>query len=218
MEFLNDGALVGAENMARDARLLERCIAGEGPFLRVYGWARPTLSLGYFQREEDVAEAGAAERLGVDCVRRFTGGGAILHQHELTYAVALPAGHPWARLDVTASYLEITRPLVGLLRSRGLDVSFRGGTEAPRKTENCFAGAACPDLVVQGRKILGSAQRRRQGALLQHASLLLDVDLALWSALFGGRLGAGFIGLAEALPGRQWDWGQELPTAYRGLL
>lgn len=215
---IDDGALPGAENMARDQALLERAIAGEGPFLRVYSWARPTLSLGYFQKEEEVAEAGAAQRLGVDVVRRFTGGGAILHHHEVTYSLAVPATHAWAQLGVNDSYLEMTRPLLQLLRGRLVAAKFRGGVEPAVKTANCFAGSACPDLVVQGRKLFGSAQRRREGAVLQHGSLLLAVDQLLWAAIFGPRLGDGFISLAEAAPGLELDWPAELKKAYKTAL
>jgi lipoate-protein ligase A len=215
---IDDGALPGAENMARDLALLERAIAGEGPFLRVYAWARPTLSLGYFQKEEEVAEAGAAQRSGVDVVRRFTGGGAILHDREVTYSVAVPASHPWAQLDVDGSYLEITRPLLQLLRGRMVQAKFRGGDEKPVKTPNCFAGAACPDIVVGGKKLFGSAQRRKNGAILQHGSLLLDIDRELWAGVFGSRLGEGFISLAEAAPGLALDWAAELKKAYKTAL
>lgn len=204
--------------MARDQALLERAIAGEGPFLRVYAWARPTLSLGYFQKEEEVAEAGAAQALGVDVVRRFTGGGAILHDREVTYSVAVPATHPWAQLDVNGSYLEIARPLLLLLRSRLVQAKFRGGDEAPVKTPNCFAGSACPDIVVGGKKLFGSAQRRKNGAILQHGSLLLDIDRELWAGVFGERLGEGFISLAEAAPGLRLDWPAELKNAYKQAL
>jgi lipoyl(octanoyl) transferase len=215
---IDDGALPGAENMARDLALLERAIAGEGPFLRVYAWARPTLSLGYFQKGEEVAEAGAAQRLGVDVVRRFTGGGAILHDRELTYSVAVPASHPWAQLDVNGSYLEITRPLLQLLRGRMVQAKFRGGEEPAVKTPNCFAGAACPDIVVGGKKLFGSAQRRKNGAILQHGSLLLGIDRALWAGVFGPRLGEGFISLAETAPGLSLDWAAELKKAYKTAL
>jgi lipoate-protein ligase A len=214
MDFIDDGPLPGAENMARDLALLERAIAGEGPFLRLYAWAKPTLSLGYFQREEDVVEAGAAARLGVDVVRRFTGGGAILHHREMTFAVALPEGHPWTLLGVNESYLEITRPLLTLLRDRGVDVRYRGDTGRHVKAANCFAGEACPDVVAGGRKLFGSAQRRRQGAVLQHGSLLLDMDRDLWAGIFGPRLGDGFISLSQVMPGLNLDWAAELKKAY----
>lgn len=200
--------------MARDQALLERAIAGEGPFLRVYSWARPTLSLGYFQKEEEVAE----DLTGVDVVRRFTGGGAILHDREVTYSVAVPATHAWAQLDVNGSYLEITRPLLQLLRSRLVLAKFRGGDEPAVKTPNCFAGSACPDLVVQGKKLFGSAQRRKNGAILQHGSLLLDIDRELWARVFGPRLGEGYISLAEVAPGLTLDWAAELKNAYKQAL
>jgi lipoyl(octanoyl) transferase len=195
-QTIHDAALPGAENMARDLSLLETAMAGQGPFLRIYSWARPTLSLGYFQKAGEVLEAGAAQKLGVDLVRRFTGGGAILHHHELTFAVALPAAHPWARLGVNEGYLEITRPLLAALNAHGVPARFRGGEAPLVKAANCFAGSACPDLVLDGRKLFGSAQRRRGGAVLQHASLLLDIDQDLWAAVFGPRLGAGFTSLA----------------------
>lgn len=214
---IDDGRLPGAENMVRDEALLERVLAGEGPFIRVYGWAKPTLSLGYFQRLEEVAEVGAAERLGVDVVRRFTGGGAILHHHELTFAVALPASHPWARLGVNDSYLEITRPLLTLLQSRQVRARYRGEGLAV-KTANCFAGSACPDIVVGGNKLFGSAQRRREGAVLQHGSLLLDIDRTLWTGIFGPRLGDGFTSLAQCRPGLNLDWASELKKAYKVAL
>lgn len=215
---IDDGPLPGAENMARDQALLERAVAGQGPFLRVYRWARPTLSLGYFQEEGEVAEAGAAQRLGVDVVRRFTGGGAILHDREVTFSVAVPAWHPWARLDVDGSYLEIARPLLQLLRGRMVQAKFRGGDGPAVKTPNCFAGSACPDIVVRGKKLFGSAQRRKNGAILQHGSLLLDIDRELWAGVFGERLGEGFISLAEAAPGLALDWAVELKKAYKASL
>jgi lipoate-protein ligase A len=217
VSIIIDGAPAGAENMRRDAALLERAIAGEGPLLRIYGWERPTLSLGYFQKLDEVAEAGAAERLGVDVVTRFTGGGAILHHHEITFAIALPASHPWAKLDVNDSYLAITRPLLDLLKAKGVAAKFRGGDDPVAKTPNCFAGSACPDITVQGRKLFGSAQRRREGAVLQHGSLLLDIDQALWKGIFGPRLGSGFISLAETNPGLKMGF-DDLKKAYEAAL
>jgi lipoate-protein ligase A len=186
--LIQSGALAGDKNMALDAQMLEDALRSGDLALRTYAWARPTLSLGYFQKLEEVAAAVD----GVDVVRRFTGGGAILHQHELTYSIAVPPQHALAKLDVNDSYLEMTRPLVFWLRGFGLQAGFRGGDEAARKAANCFAGAACPDLVVGGKKIFGSAQRRKGGAILQHGSLLLDIDLALWQAVFGARLGDGY--------------------------
>jgi lipoate-protein ligase A len=209
--LIQSGALAGETNMALDAQLLEDVLLSGDLALRTYAWARPTLSLGYFQKLEEVA----ASVKGVDVVRRFTGGGAILHQHELTYSIAVPPRHALAKLDVVDSYLELTRPLVFWLRGFGLQAGFRGGDEPTRKTANCFAGAACPDLVVGGKKIFGSAQRRKGGAILQHGSLLLDIDAALWRRVFGKQLGDGYTSIrGEGLDPGLFSLGG-LATAYQ---
>lgn len=189
MEFfaIDSGALPGPQNMALDAELLEASVAQGDLYFRTYAWPRPTLSLGYFQKLEEIA----ADTSRVDVVTRFTGGGAILHDRELTYSIAVPAEHPLAKLDVNDSYLELTRPLLFWLRGLGLAANFRGECPAT-KPANCFAGAACPDIVVAGKKIFGSAQRRKNGAILQHGSLLLDIDSELWKAVFGAQLGQGY--------------------------
>ena len=194
LELTDSGPLPGAENMALDAALMEAAAQSGRPQGRVYAWARPTLSLGYFQRLEQVAELGELQEMGVDVVQRITGGGAILHQHELTLALALPAGHPWAKLAVNACYLQLTQPLVDALRGLGVEAGFRG--EAPTlKAPNCFAGSACADVVVAGKKLFGSAQRRKGEALLLHGSLLMDIDQELWSRVFGERVGLGYTSL-----------------------
>ena len=184
---IDSGALPGPQNMALDAELLEASVAHGDLYFRTYAWSRPTLSLGYFQKLADVA----ADSSRVDVVARFTGGGAILHDRELTFSIAVPPEHPLAKLDVNDSYLELTRPLLFWLRGLGLAASFRGECPAS-KPANCFAGAACPDIVVNGKKIFGSAQRRKNGAILQHGSLLLDIDTELWKAVFGPQLGQGY--------------------------
>jgi lipoate-protein ligase A len=189
MEFkgIESGVRPGAENMALDSKLLDLACGSGAFFFHSYAWSRPTLSLGYFQKLEDVA----VDTSRVDVVTRFTGGGAILHDRELTFSLAVPPEHPVAKLDVNDSYLELTRPLLFWLRGFGLTAEFRGECPAS-KPANCFAGAACPDIVVNGKKIFGSAQRRKNGGILQHGSLLLDIDNGLWQAVFGSQLGEGF--------------------------
>ncbi len=212
MEFLSieSGARPGPENMALDARLLDEACATGAFFFHSYAWSRPTLSLGYFQKLEDVAQDASR----VEVVRRFTGGGAILHDRELTFSLAVPPGHPVAGLEVEESYLELARPLLFWLRGLGLAAGFRG-QGAPSKGANCFAGSACPDIVVGGKKIFGSAQRRKNGAILQQGSLLLDIDTGLWQAVFGPRLGQGFTCVrAEGLDPSQVD-AEGLKQAYQ---
>ncbi|RUL89233.1 lipoate--protein ligase [Tautonia sociabilis] len=141
--------------------------------LRTYEWSIPTLSLGYFQSRAE-AEADPRWR-GVPLVRRATGGGAIWHDRELTYAVVVPERHPLAR-RAKDLYRAVHAAIAALLRERDIPARRRGEAEArsgPDRPLLCFTDRDAEDLVVFGSKILGSAQRRRAGALLQHGSLLL---------------------------------------------
>lgn len=165
----------GAWHMAVDQWMLGRVAGGEEPgaMLRTYEWSGPTLSLGYFQSR---AEAEADPRWqGAAMVRRATGGGAIWHDRELTYALAVPAGHPMAR-GAKDLYRAVHGAIAGLLADRGVEASRRGEEGARVGRDRpllCFTDRDAEDLVVSGSKVLGSAQRRKAGALLQHGSLLL---------------------------------------------
>jgi lipoate-protein ligase A len=165
----------GPANMALDEAMLEAAASGERAYLRLYGWSVPTLSLGYFQR---VAEARSDPRWqGRPVVRRPTGGGAIWHHHELTYAIAVPPSSPLVRPN-TALYRAVHGAIAGLLVERGIpahrrgegDPTFRSKSERPLL---CFTGHDPEDIVAVGQKLVGSAQRRRGGAVLQHGSVLL---------------------------------------------
>ena len=195
--------------MKIDAELLDAGV----PTLRLYSWAEPTLSLGYFQKLEDVADKAFMDANGVGLCRRPTGGGAILHDRELTFSLCLPASHPALQGSINDSYLALTQPLLDVLKSLGLPASFRGDC-ATSKTPNCFAGSACPDLVVGGKKIFGSAQRRKENAVLMHGSLLFEVREALWQGVFRGHFGSGFAGVGHAGE----DWESLLKTAYSRAL
>jgi lipoate-protein ligase A len=211
--FLNSGALSGAANMAFDAWLLEEVAKSGEAVLRLYRWASPTLSLGYFQKLENVADLGYLKERGLDWVKRPTGGGAILHDRELTFSLCLPLGHPALEGSVNDSYLNLTRPLLEILRKLNIEAKFRG-EDVQRKAVNCFAGAACPDLILDGKKIFGSAQRRKEKAVLMHGSLLFDVDQALWQGVFGEHLGSSFTGIGYAAE----DWETLLKSAYATAL
>lgn len=170
---LNDGALAGAENMARDEALLT---LREAPTLRFYSWLRPTLSLGYFQSAADLPIEDLRGR-GFDVVRRSTGGKAILHQFELTYSLCLPetgamAGGPAAAMTTIHEALAKE-----LQRQAGEDVGLR--QQLPLLSDKpgsawCFEDSSPLDLVLQQRKLLGSAARRRDGWVLFHGSLVLS--------------------------------------------
>ncbi len=165
----------GPANMALDAAMLEAAAHGESAFLRFYGWAVPTLSLGYFQRLDEVRSD--PRWLGVAIVRRPTGGGAIWHHHELTYAVAIPPASPHGRPN-TALYRAVHGAIAGFLVEQGLSARRRGVSDTslrtgPDRAFLCFTGSDPDDIVWNGHKLVGSAQRRRDGAVLQHGSVLL---------------------------------------------
>jgi len=167
----------GPANMALDESLLE-LVADDpdgGALLRTYGWSVPTLSLGYFQRttqyEDDPRWRGA------EVVRRPTGGGALWHHHELTYALVIPRTHPLARRP-SALYRAVHEALTALLAEAGVDARRRGevaddAAETDPRPFLCFLDRDAEDLMVGPSKVVGSAQRRRSGAVLQHGSLLL---------------------------------------------
>jgi lipoate-protein ligase A len=158
-------------NMAVDAAILA---AADRPTLRFYGWDPPAISLGRFQgRREDLAPLLDA---GLPVVRRMTGGGAIVHWHELTYSVFLPLEHPAiAGLGTSDSYAALHGPIVRALAEIGVDASSRGSPPPPpgRSPLLCFDRTTSLDLVARGRKLVGSAQRRARGRLLQHGSIIL---------------------------------------------
>lgn len=192
----------GPVNMATDEWMLESVVADpSAAALRTYGWSVPTLSLGYFQRLAEV-ESDPRWR-GRPLVRRATGGGAIWHDRELTIAVAVPAGHPLARRSKDL-YRAVHEAILRVIAERGLVARRRGEAEArttPDRPLLCFRDRDAEDLVVAGSKILGSAQRRRAGGLLQHASLLLAASAAT----------PELPGLAELAPGLASD-----PCAWAG--
>ena len=161
--------------MALDDALMARAArSGESTF-RVYTWSGPTLSFGRHQRAAGVYDEGRLSAEGIAVVRRPTGGRALLHDREVTYSVAAPAG-PAASL--ANDYLAINAILVGALRRLGVHATQAVSTARGMKpgTAPCFAEPAHGELVVNGRKLVGSAQWRDAGALLQHGSILLDDD------------------------------------------
>jgi lipoate-protein ligase A len=176
----------GAWNMAVDEALLRSCSEGaSGPVLRLYGWAPPSLSLGAHQPVETAADREWLRERGYDLVRRPTGGRAVLHADEVTYAVAAPltggpAG-PFEGQGIQEVYRRIAEGLhAGFLRL-GIEAELVRGAarrdrEAERRPDPCFTSPSRYELLWDGRKIAGSAQRRLPGAFLQHGSLPLRAD------------------------------------------
>jgi lipoate-protein ligase A len=153
--------------MAADEVLLESAAAGVAS-LRCYGWSEATLSLGYFQPARQIAASLAA----LPFVRRPSGGAALVHDQEVTYAFALPAGSPW---QTGESWLCRMHALIAAaLRALGVEARACACPDAARFTGSlCFQHLTAGDLLLGPAKIVGSSQRRQRGALMQHGAILL---------------------------------------------
>jgi lipoate-protein ligase A len=159
----------GAINMAADETLLHSALSGIAS-LRFYGWSEPTLSLGYFQPERRRHEDPLPAELPF--VRRPTGGDTLVHHHEVTYALALPAGAPWHSGEpwLLRLHAVIAAALAGLgIRARLCAAEEQRRDEGPL----CFRHFTTGDLLIDSAKVAGSAQRRQRSALLQHGAILL---------------------------------------------
>jgi len=172
-----DPPLDGPTNMARDETLLTLVGSGQSPpTLRFYRWSPATISLGYFQpiAEFEILPPPAGH---LPVVRRTTGGGAILHDCELTYALVLPWSHPLLKKGPNALYDHVHSALAEFLGDYGVKVAPGPGTPggcSHRGPFFCFERHSCFDLLADGRKLMGSAQRRTRWAVLQHGSLILE--------------------------------------------
>ncbi len=216
----------GALNMRRDLELLDACAGGEiEGAVRLYGFAPPCLSLGRLQAASDVDEA-ACHRDGVDVVRRPSGGRAVLHDAEVTYAVVCRASDPDLGGDVLAACARIHRAVALGLRRLGVATreqlrarDTRAQARRAAAHADCFAVPGAHELVdVHGRKLVGSAQARRAGALLQHGSVLLEPSRAGAYLRSGGEAAPG--GVSELL-GRRVEAGElaaALAAGFRAVL
>ncbi len=182
-----DGGQTGQWNMARDAELMAAHQAGDDPILRVYRWEPAAVTIGYNQKFEDFAQD-AISAEGYDLVRRPTGGRAILHADELTYAVIGSSPSPLFGGTLHSTYMKINEALLAFLLKLGLDADISDG-ESRENARGlvCFRSAGKHELTVGGRKIIGSAQRRTGGVFLQHGSILAGPRHLGLPALLGGQ-------------------------------
>jgi len=169
-----------AKNMAIDEAVFRKNIRGESPpTLRFYGWRSPALSIGYFQDYRKEVDDEACRKFGVEVVRRPTGGKAVLHERELTYAVVAGADTGLFPPDILKTYLVIGRCLAEGLAGVGIRAEMKEDGRRPPDgalPSACFSFPSRYELLVGDRKICGSAQMRSQGAFLQHGSLLTAFD------------------------------------------
>ena len=202
--------LDGAANMALDeALLLSRLRHGSPPTLRFFAWAPPTISLGYGQRLDGRIDLESARAMGLGLVRRATGGSAILHEGpdlEITYSVAAAAGDFDGSADLLQTYRWIGEGLLAGLRALGAPVEM-----VPAKPSDpaampafCFARTGSFELEVDGRKLVGSAQRRQGAAFLQHGAIMLGAEPGRLRRVFpGGRDPLAGMTTLEAVLGRR---------------
>jgi len=153
IRILETGNNLGPWNMAVDEFLLYNC---KEPILRIYGWSKPCISIGYFQNIDEV-DYKKCNDMNVDIVRRITGGGAVFHDMELTYSF-VTKNFPQSILK---SYEEISELIIQALKKLGLDAKF----------------SPLNDVTVNGKKVCGNAQTRKNSTLLQHGTILLEVDI-----------------------------------------
>lgn len=199
VSLIIDGKAAGSWNMAFDRALLEQAASSGKITVRTYGWEPATVSLGYFQSHLDRSLHAPSAKCPF--VRRATGGGAIVHDHELTYSIALPEESVRSRVSFDL-YRRVHRTLIAALNhfgvagctfyEGGLSAALERGGDDSNPEFLCFLRRSPGDVVLNGFKIIGSAQRRFGSALLQHGSVLLSRSAA-----------------APELPGVNQLWGYE---------
>lgn len=170
--------LGGPDNMALDEALMGRARSTGETVLRVYGWRAPVLSLGRNQRGIGVYDDNVLAARGVDVIRRPTGGRALLHHREITYSVTAPAAEGEG---LGLAYERVNALLLSALHALGVPASIARPTSrsAPPSALPCFAEPARGEIVLDGRKLAGSAQWRDAGAMLQHGSIIVEDDQAM---------------------------------------
>lgn len=190
--LIKSAAYDAATNMAIDeAILLLHSQHRVPPTLRFYTWKPAALSIGYFQRVEEEIDLAKVEQCGFDFVRRMTGGRAVLHDQELTYSL-ITSEQVYGKGTITESYRLLSLGLLYGFQKLGLKAEFALSNARHRLKKDalqersavCFDSPSAYELVVEDRKVAGSAQIRKQGALLQHGSILLDMDVDRLFQLF----------------------------------
>ncbi|MFO7896808.1 MAG: lipoate--protein ligase family protein [Candidatus Cloacimonadales bacterium] len=188
--ILRHGKKSPAENMAIDEAIMQAIIADKAmPTIRFYDWQPSTVSCGYNQEVNKEIDFQALQKFGFGFVRRPTGGRLVLHDAEVTYSVIAPIAGKFAG-NVTEAYSVISQALAAGLRAMGVEVELEKGSldsGHQRQAANpCFSSSSKYELKCKGRKIVGSAQVRRDNVLLQHGSILLNNDQSQVAYLLPG--------------------------------
>ena len=190
--FLNSGKCSPSYNMALDEALLDWHSEGLiPPVIRFYEWEPATVSIGYFQQAARDINLAAVREQGLGFVRRPTGGRAVLHEHELTYSIIVTEDYPNMPATVTEAYRVLSEGLLLGFQNLGMEAYFSvPQTEEQQqdlkkpKSAVCFDAPSWYELVVEGKKVAGSAQTRQKGVILQHGAILLKLDLEKLLSVF----------------------------------
>lgn len=195
MKYIKFGTYTGKENMQIDSDLLDEAIEKQiqEPIFRLYAWKPRCISLGRNQKDDFLNANGVKE----DFVRRLTGGRALLHDDEITYSYVTPVSIVPNGETISASYKYISGILIDFFKTLGVDLEFGGGakganlgtmqaphTKGSMKFDYCMLISTGADVCYQGRKIIGSAQYRKQGYILQHGGILFGYNKELLESLF----------------------------------
>lgn len=190
--FINSGPCHPAYNMALDEALLDWHSVGEiPPVIRFYEWNPATLSIGYFQQVHKDINLQSVKEQNLGFVRRPTGGRAVLHDQELTYSVIVSESYPNMPATVTEAYRVISEGILLGFQKLGLEAYFSVPETKEQlddlkkpKSAVCFDAPSWYELVVEGKKVAGSAQTRQKGVILQHGAILLDLNEELLLSVF----------------------------------
>lgn len=182
--LIDSGFSSGRFNMEEDERLFDNFCKGEIlPVFRVYGWRPPAFSIGRFQNPEELLDLEACKRDGMDIVKRITGGGVIFHDDEVTYSLVCSERDIGKGISVKESYKRLCSFLILFYKKLGLKASFavENGAYSRSKLNSsfCFSGREEYDIVINGKKIGGNAQRRKRDVIFQHGSIPISIDREL---------------------------------------
>src|SRR5574344_14283 len=186
MKYIKFEEKNGFENMQIDENLLNEAIkcGSNEPIFRLYAWKPACVSLGRNQKS-DFLDIDFLNKNGIDVVRRLTGGRGLLHDKELTYSYITPISALNCGESVVNSYKEISQILIKALKTLGIELNFPENKKPNTKFAYCMLISTGADLCYKGKKLIGSAQFRKEGYILQHGSILLDYDAKLIEQIFG---------------------------------
>ena len=194
MKYLGYSINSGSKNMKIDAEILENAIANSEKdiLFRLYGWSPKCISLGRNQKDDFLTEK-------IDSVRRLTGGRALLHDDEITYCCVAPIDAIPNGQSVVESYKYISGILINFFKTLGIELDFGENKRVSTHFDYCMLLSTGADVCYKGQKIIGSAQCRKNGYILQHGSILFGYDKALLEHLFNEQV-QGITTVNEILP------------------